>query len=96
MDFSQFLAANGPMPPVSPVPEAEAPAALPDWPIAIYQAVGAGISGEPFVAYPMVPQRRGGFLPMVRCPGVTAEAARAKALEWIANEAAKVRRKVKD
>lgn len=91
MDFSQFMAAKGPAPLISPAPEPEAPAALPDWPIAVYRAVDVAIPGEPFVAYPLVP-KRGGHAVTVRCAGPTAEAARAKAREWIAAESAKVQR----
>lgn len=92
MDFSQFMAAQAAPEPEAPAaPEPEAPAALPDWPIAVYRAVDVAIPGEPFVAYPLVP-KRGGHAVTVRCAGPTAEAARAKAREWIAGEAAKVQR----
>lgn len=97
-DFASFLAQQGAMvaDAIVPPPFATQPpptAELPEWPIAVYQAVGGGIPGEPFVAYPLVPQKKGPAIPMVRCPGATAEAARAAAAKWIADEVEKNRRR---
>lgn len=92
MDFANFLAQQK-APEAPPARQPEASAFDPHkWPVAVYQAVGDGIPGEPFVAYPMVPQK-GGYAVTVRCAGPTAEAARAKAHLWLMNEAEKVERR---
>lgn len=66
---------------------------LPDWPIAVYQAVDGSIPFAPFVAYPLIPTvgKKGerGLLVSVRCAGQTAEEARSQAQAWIAAEVEK-------
>jgi hypothetical protein len=63
---------------------------LPDWPIAVYQAVNGQIPFAPFVAYPLIPTvgKKGerALLPSVRCAGQTAEEAYSQAEAWIAAE----------
>lgn len=99
MDFADFMKGAAPAPapaaqatPWTPPVIETSTASAPAWPIAVYQALGDGIPGEPFVAYPMIPQKKGKVAIMVRCGGATADAARAKAQEWIDGEVAKLRR----
>lgn len=68
----------------------------PDWPIAVYAAVDGSIPGEPFVAYPMVPDGKRGFRIISRFKGQSVSEARAAAQAWIDETFAKHRRKAEN
>lgn len=55
----------------------------PDWPIAVYAAVEGSIPGEPFVAYPLVPDGKRGVRAISRFSGPSVSEARAAAQAWI-------------
>lgn len=95
MDFADFMKGAAPAAPAAPAavaakPPAKRPVLARDWPIVTYQAIGEAIPDEPFIAYVILPQNRGKV--MVRCGGLTEEAARAAAQAWIDNEVAKLLR----
>lgn len=55
----------------------------PDWTIAVYAAVDGAIPGEPFVAYPLIPDGKRGIRAISRFSGPSLSEARAAAQAWI-------------
>lgn len=61
----------------------DTPTTRPDWPIAVYAAVEGSIPGEPFVAYPLIPDGKRGVRAISRFSGPSLSEARAAAQAWI-------------
>lgn len=66
----------------------------PDWPIAVYAAVEGAIPGEPFVAYPLIPDGKRGVRAISRFSGPSLSEARAAAQAWIDETVEAHRRKI--
>jgi len=60
----------------------DTPTPRPDWPIAVYAAVEGSIPGEPFVAYPLIPDGKRGVRAISRFSGPSLSEARAAAQSW--------------
>lgn len=68
----------------------------PVWQIAVYAAVEGCIPGEPFVAYPLIPDGKRGVRAISRFSGASPEEARAAAQAWIDQTVADYRRRAEN